>query len=57
VPRAPCWYTPVPVSTTVGLQQVILEDLILCDESEASRLLNACNKMEARKRSPKDKTK
>jgi hypothetical protein len=30
------------------LQQVILEDLILYDESEADRLPNACNKTEGR---------
>jgi hypothetical protein len=32
----------------VRLQQVILEDLILCDESEDSRLPNTCNKTQAR---------
>jgi hypothetical protein len=48
VPRAPRWYTPVAMSTTVRLQQVILADLILHEESEGSRLPNTCNKTEAR---------
>jgi hypothetical protein len=49
VPRAPRWYTPtVEISTTVRLQQVILAELLLCNESEESRLPNACNKTEAR---------
>jgi hypothetical protein len=47
-PRAPGWCTRVPMSANVRLRQVILADLILHDESEDSRLPNACNKTEAR---------
>jgi hypothetical protein len=53
VARAPCWYIPVPVSTNVHLQRVILEDLILYDESEASRLPNACKKKKPGTKDPK----
>jgi hypothetical protein len=50
LPRAPRWYTLVPVPPTICLQQVILADLILCNASEGSRLQvpNTCNKTEAR---------
>jgi hypothetical protein len=48
-PWVPRWHTPVAsVSATVRLQQVILADVILCEESGGSRLPNTCNKMEAR---------
>jgi hypothetical protein len=48
VPRAPRWCTQVFSHAAARLQQVILEDLILCDESEDSRLPNTCNKTQAR---------
>ena len=48
VPRAPGWYTQVAMSTTVRLQQVILADLKLTQESQDCPLPNACNKNEAR---------
>jgi hypothetical protein len=50
VPRAPRWYTPVEMCTTVRLQQVIVASLTLHDESEGSRLPNSCNKTEARRK-------
>jgi hypothetical protein len=50
VARAPRWYTPATIATTVRLQQVILTDLVMYDESESSIfcLPNTCNKREAR---------
>jgi hypothetical protein len=48
VQRVPRWYTPAEILTTVCLQQVILADLLLCNESEGSWLPNTCNKIEAR---------
>ena len=50
VPRAPRWYTPVDMCTTVRLQQVIIADLKLQNESDRGRLPNSCNKTEARRK-------
>jgi hypothetical protein len=50
VPRAPRWYTPAEMCTTVRLQQVVLASVTLHHEAEGSRLPNSCNKTEARRK-------
>ena len=47
VPRAPRWYTPAEIATTVRLQQVILANFVLVDNEQ---LPNTCNKSEAKRK-------
>jgi hypothetical protein len=50
VPRAPRWYTPAHIPTTVCLQQVTLADLMLHDELENNWLPNTCNETKTRRK-------
>jgi hypothetical protein len=45
--RAPRWYTPAEIATTVCLQQVILANLVLVDNEQ---LPKNCNKREAKRK-------
>mmetsp|Transcript_30705 Transcript_30705/g.50714 ORF Transcript_30705/g.50714 Transcript_30705/m.50714 type:complete len:81 (-) Transcript_30705:74-316(-) len=44
VPRAPRWFTPSSLKTTVRIQQIVHPNLNLVEISETNMLPNGCNK-------------
>jgi len=53
VPRAPRWFTPSSLKTTVRIQQIVHPNLNLVEISETNMLPNGCNKRSARQQGAK----